>query len=136
MHSVSLRYTRRFQRMNSLIRISASVVLALVVACDRGVSSPMIEPDLAGTWTKVEKSLPPVQLEITRNGERLAARLRLSGVVAEGTALLEGERVRLEFQDPSAHIDGRIVSKDAMELTLGENVPPQRLARQKTAESH
>ena len=119
---------------DSMRRIALLIGALALAACNS--SSPPNGPtlrvaDVVGQWTKVEQSLPPIDLLLTRDGDIVRARLRLSGIEANGTATVDGTQVRLRFPD-RAEIVGKFVSESELELQF--DLPPeqQRLQKQQT----
>ena len=115
-------------------RIALLVGAILLAACG-GSGSPngptLRVADVVGHWMKVEKSLPPIDLLLTRDGDVVRARLQLSGVEANGTATVDGNQVTLRFPD-RAELIGKFVSESELELQF--DLPPQqqRLQKQQT----
>jgi hypothetical protein len=117
------------------MRRFAFLIAALALAACNSASTPngptLRVADVVGKWTKVEQSLPPIDLLLTRDGDIVRARLRLSGIEANGTATVDGTQVRLRFPD-RAEIVGKFVSESELELQF--DLPPQqqRLQKQQT----
>ena len=101
---------------------------ALALAACNGSSTPnapavaLRVTDVAGHWLKVEKSLPPIDLLLTRDGDVIRARLRLSGIETNGTATLDGTKLTLRFPD-RAELAGTFLSESELELQF--DLPPQ-----------
>ena len=55
-----------------------------------------------GTWQKTDDRLPPIGLDVTRDGSVLRARLRLSGVERVGTVTGTPSRLVVSFPDASS----------------------------------
>ena len=108
------------------------VLIALVAAACQRPAAPATArvDDIAGQWLKLEKSLPPVDLTLTRTGDELRARLRLSGIEAFGTATLDGTQLRIKFGDQAEPLVGELVSSTEMTLKIGSPTDVQRLHRQ------
>jgi hypothetical protein len=86
--------------------------------------------DIVGQWTKVDKSLPPIDLLLTRDGDIVRARLRLSGSELNGTATVDGSEVTLRFPDRSNPLVGKFLSESELELQFDLPAPQQRLRKQ------
>ena len=112
-------------------RIALLIGVLALAACN-GSSTPnsptLRVADVVGQWIKVDKSLPPIDLLFTRDGDIVRARLRLSGVEANGTATVDGTQVTLRFPD-RAEIVGKFVSESELELQF--DLPPQQQRLQK-----
>jgi hypothetical protein len=111
------------------------LVGALVLAaCSSGTNSPngpmLRVSDVVGQWIKVDKSLPPIDLLLTRDGDIVRARLRLSGSESNGTATVDGSEVTLRFPDRSNPIVGKFLSESELELQFDLPAPQQRLRKQ------
>lgn len=105
------------------------ILIALVAAaCNRPVA-PSAE-DIAGSWLKLEKSMPPVDLLLTRTGGELRARLRLSGREAFGIATLDGTHLRIKLDDQVEPLLGELVSDVEMTIKIGSPTDAQRLHKQ------
>ena len=106
------------------------ILTALIaVACQRPVAPGAA--DIAGDWQKLEKSMPPVDLTLTRSGNDLLARLRLSGREAFGTATLNGTHLRIMLDGQPEPLLGELVSDVELTLKLGSPTDDQRLHKQK-----
>ena len=108
----------------------------VLTACSRGTDTPNAPgitlgvTDVVGQWTKVDKSLPPIDLLLTRDGEIVRARLRLSGIEAHGTATFNGRAVTIRFQDGPDPLSGKFLSESELELEFNLPAPQQRLRKQ------
>jgi hypothetical protein len=105
-----------------LLAIRSGIIAAvfMLIACGRGT-----DPDssaLIGEWEKLERSMPPVNLLITRDGEVLRGRMRLSGTESHCTITIDGTRITLHFAN-DATIDGDLLS--SKELRLNMDLPVQ-----------
>jgi hypothetical protein len=106
------------------------LILSVLVlaACQRPVA-PGVD-DVAGNWLKLEKSMPPVDLTLTRSGTDLRARLRLSGRESFGTATIDGTNLRIAFEDQTEPLVGEFASNVELTLKLGSPVTEQHLRKQ------
>ena len=108
------------------MRRIALLIGALALAACNGSSTPngptLRVADVVGQWIKVEKSLPPIDLLLSRDGDVVRARLRLSGIEANGTATIDGTQVTLRFPD-RVDIVGKFLSESELELQF--DLPPQ-----------
>ena len=104
--------------------------IALIVAACQRPAAP-VSADIAGDWLKLDKSMPPVGLLITRDGSDLRARLRLSGREAFGTVTLNGSRLRIMLEDQTEPLLGELVSDVELSLKLVSPTDDQRLHKQK-----
>jgi hypothetical protein len=95
-------------------------VLVVAVAC-AGRNAPD-SVDLIGQWEKQDGGLPPINLTVSVDGDSTVARLRLSGSELNGTAVVDGARVRLDFPDRPA-INGQLVSSTELKLRLNDSGP-------------
>ena len=106
-------------------RIALLIGILALAACN-GSSTPnsptLRVADVVGQWRKVEKSLPPIDLLLTRDGDVIRARLRLSGIEANGTATVDGTQITLRFPD-RAELVGKFISDSELELQF--DLPPQ-----------
>ena len=115
-----------------MLRSLYVIALALITAC-----SPPAEPrldeidEIAGDWQKEEQTLPPISLELVRRGEVLHARLRLSGMESNGTAVLDGATLRVQLPGRDAPLIGTLVSPTELDLGLDSGRPPYRLRKQR-----
>ena len=107
-------------------RIALLIGALALVACNGSSSTPngptLRVADVVGQWIKVEKSLPPIDLLLSRDGDIVRARLRLSGSESNGTATVDGSQVTLRFPD-RGDIVGKFVSESELELQF--DLPPQ-----------
>jgi hypothetical protein len=94
-----------------------TIVAALAAGCN-DTSAPVTPVNIVGEWAKMDNALPPVNLSITRDGSGLHARLRLSGVEANGTATVDGRRVTLALQGRTDAMLGEVVSDTELDLQL------------------
>ena len=108
--------------------IVAFAVLLLALACNRPDDPGAGNEVILGEWEKVEKSMPPVNLVITRHSDGDHARLRLSGVEQFGTVTTTGKHIVLHFAN-AADIAGEIVS--ATEMTLDLPLPARTSLRRR-----
>jgi len=105
------------------------ILTALIaVACNRPVA-PRAD-DIAGNWLKLEKSMPPVDLMLTRTSSELRARLRLSGRETFGVATLDGTHLRIKLDDQTEPLVGELVSNTELTLKIGAPADEQRLHKQ------
>ena len=112
-------------------RIALLIGALALAACNSSntPNSPMLQvADVVGQWLKVDKSLPPIDLLLTRDGDIVRARLRLSGVEANGTATVDGSQITLRFPD-RAEMVGKFLSESELELQF--DLPPQQQRLQK-----
>jgi hypothetical protein len=93
------------------------IVGALGAGCN-DTAAPFAPANVVGEWAKMDNSLPPVSLSITRDGSGLHARLRLSGVEANGTATVDGRRLSLALQGRAEAMLGEVVSDTELDLQL------------------
>ena len=93
----------------------ALFLIPFLAACTTKVFTP---DDALGEWEKEGPSLPPINLLLSRDGARLLARLRLSGIELNGVAKLEDNRLLLDFptRGPMA---GEFTSITSLNLRLG-----------------
>jgi hypothetical protein len=75
-----------------------------------------------GEWEKPDNSLPPINLFLSENEGSIRARLRLSGVEANGTATLTDTTLRLTFPGRRAII-GEFISSRELRLRLDDAGP-------------
>src|SRR5262245_31309726 len=94
-----------------------TIIAALSAGCNDAVG-PVASANIVGDWAKMDNSLPPVNLSITRDGAALHARLRLSGVEANGTATVDGRRLTLALQGRAEAMLGEVVSDTQLDLQL------------------
>jgi hypothetical protein len=95
--------------------ISAILLVLVLTSCE---SSPAPSADDAiGDWEKQDNLLPPINFVLSGNNGRIDARLRLSGVEANGTATLVDGQLRLRFPDRQ-DVVGQLISKNEMRLRL------------------
>jgi hypothetical protein len=95
--------------------ISAILLVLVLTSCG---SSPAPNADeLLGEWEKPDNLLPPINLVLSANNGRIDARLRLSGVEANGTATLLDGHLRLTFPDRRDMV-GELISKNELRLRL------------------
>jgi len=94
-----------------------TVIAALSAGCN-DTAGPITTVNIVGEWAKMDNSLPPVNLSITRDGSGLRARLRLSGVEANGTATVDGRRLTLALQGRAEAMLGEVVSDTELDLQL------------------
>jgi len=94
-----------------------TVIAALSAGCS-DPAAPVTPANIVGEWWKVDDALPSVNLSITRDGSRLHARLRLSGVEANGTATVDGRRLTLALQGRAEPMLGEVVSDTQLDLQL------------------
>jgi hypothetical protein len=94
--------------------LAAAMMLA---ACSRGVDPATASEHIVGEWEKLERSMPPVHLLITRHGDGDRVRLRLSGVERIGTVRMNGTRLVLHFAG-TADVTGELVSNTQLRLDL------------------
>jgi|SRR5688572_24237412 len=93
---------------------SVVLIVAFLTSCGDNAIQP---DDVLGEWEKQEDSLPPVNLVLSREGGRLLARLRLSGVELNGTARLEDSQLYLEFPNREP-MTGEFTSGSSLNLRL------------------
>ena len=105
------------------------ILSALVLAACQRPAAPRVD-DVAGDWLKLEKSMPPVDLTLTRSGSDLRARLRLSGRESFGTATVDGMNLRITFDGQGEPLVGEFVSNVELTLKLGSPVTEQHLRKQ------
>jgi hypothetical protein len=103
-------------------RHTASLAAALLfLACSRPADPTRATDVIIGEWEKVERSMPPVNLVISRHSDGDRARLRLSGVDRFGTVTTNGNRVVLHFAG-TPDVTGEIVSSTEMTLNLDQSL--------------
>jgi hypothetical protein len=123
---------RRLTLEERMRRIALLIGALALVACTGSSSTPngptLRVADVVGQWIKVEKSLPPIDLLLSRDGDLVRARLRLSGSESNGTATVDGSQVTLRFPD-RGDIVGKFVSESELELQF--DLPPQQQRLQK-----
>ena len=111
--------------------ITGFIIIATLSAGCNDTVAPVTSANIVGEWAKIDNSLPPVNLSITREGSGLHARLRLSGVEANGTATVDGRRISLALQQNaeailgeraqrlfSLDLEAQLVSDTEMDLQL------------------
>ena len=103
--------------MRRSIVIGYTIVAALSAGCN-DTASPVTTANIVGEWLKMDKALPPVNLSITRDGPGLHARLRLSGIEANGTATVDGSHLTLVLQGRTEAMLGEVVSDTELDLQL------------------
>jgi hypothetical protein len=77
---------------------------------------PSIDEAL-GEWEKQDNLLPPINLLLSRDDGRIVARLRLSGVEANGAATITETGLRLVLPGRQ-DIVGEFISKTQLKLRL------------------
>jgi len=97
--------------------VGFAIVAALSAGCNDTAAS-VTPVRIIGEWAKMGSSLPPVNLSITRDGPGLHARLRLSGVEANGTANVDGRRLTLALEGRAEAMVGELVSDTELDLQL------------------
>lgn len=97
----------------TLARAVSLAGMAFIVACS-GSFAPTTD-EILGDWQKQDDKLPPISLTLTRQGEVVRARLRLSGVEAHGTATVDRRTLRVALPG-RPELTGEFVSSS--ELTL------------------
>jgi hypothetical protein len=99
----------------SFRRISAILIALVLVGCGSGVT-PSVD-EAIGEWEKTDNLLPPIRLVLSKNDGHILARLRLSGVEANGTATVSDGKLRLRFPNRQ-DIVGEFSSKNELKLRL------------------
>lgn len=102
--------------MKLATRLAAFAAATIVIGCSRG-TDPAAEARIIGDWEKLERSMPPVNLLVIRDGDVLRGRLRLSGVELNGTVTIDGSRVVLHLPD-DATISGELISDRELQLDM------------------
>ena len=92
------------------------VVFVFAIGCSGRPDAPRT-PDIVGEWDKLENTLPPVSLTVVRDGAALKARLRLSGTEANGTVVLDSNRLRVQLVGRSQPLTGVLVSRTELRLS-------------------
>lgn len=117
------------------MRRIALLIGVLAVAACAGSSTPngptLRVADVVGQWIKLDTSLPPIDLLLTRDGDVVRARMRLSGSESNGTATVDGAEVKLRFPG-RADIVGKFLSESELELQF--DLPPQQQRLQKQSQ--
>jgi hypothetical protein len=103
-----------------------SVALLVGIACVR--SAPTRAEDIVGQWDKEDPRLPPISLTLSSDGRATVARLRLSGSELNGTAVVEGARLRLSFPG-RPDVVGEFVSTTELKLRLSAGRPDYTLTK-------
>lgn len=86
---------------------------------------------IVGRWEKTDDRLPPIGLDVTRDGSTLRARLRLSGVERQGTVSGSARRLVFSFPDASGATSmiAELVSATEMRVRLSAGGETYRLRR-------
>ncbi len=85
---------------------------------------------LVGRWEKTDDRLPPIGLDVTRDGPTLRVRLRLSGVERHGTVSGTAQRLVFGFPDAAAtSTTGELVSATELRLRLSADGEAYRLRK-------
>ena len=113
----------RCLRLGNLI---VDVFVVVATAC-AGPNAPDGK-DIIGQWEKQDPALPPISLTLSLDGVSTVARLRLSGSELNGTALVDGARLRLMFP-ARPEVVGRFVSRTELKLRLNDSGPDYTLTK-------
>jgi hypothetical protein len=81
--------------------------------------SSILVDDVLGEWEKEDNSLPPIHIVLSRDGTRILARIRLSGVDLNGTATLDGNQLRIRLAGRE-ELTGTFNSRNLLNLRWGE----------------
>jgi hypothetical protein len=101
--------------MSTELRKLLTVLLVLGLT---GCANPAPGPDDAvGEWEKVDNLLPPINLLLSKTGDSIVARLRLSGVELHGTATIDDRKLRLSFPDRQ-DVTGEFTSRNELKLRV------------------
>jgi hypothetical protein len=111
------------------LRTILSILLVLVLTRCGSPAAPTVDEAL-GEWEKPDSLLPPINLLLTRNGSRVDARLRLSGIEANGIAVFSDRQLRLTFPG-RPDVVGEFISKDELKLRLDAAGPEYVLKKRK-----
>jgi hypothetical protein len=93
------------------------IILLVFALMGCGSSTAPTVDEALGEWEKPDSALPPINLLLSRNEGRIHARLRLSGIEANGTAIFSDKQLRLTFPD-RPELVGEFISKDELKLRL------------------
>lgn len=107
-------------RCPRLAKVIVSVAVVLAAAC-AGPNAPE-GAEIIGQWEKADGDLPPISLTLSSDGAVTVARLRLSGSELNGTALVDGARLRLRFP-ARPEVIGEFVSRFELKLRLDDSGP-------------
>jgi len=102
--------------LNTARGLLAFLLFAAMASC---VDSSILVDDVLGEWEKEDNSLPPIHIVLSRDGTRILARIRLSGVDLNGMATLDGNQLLMRF-DGREEITGTFSSRNLLNLRLGE----------------
>lgn len=109
----------------------AVAAIALAAGCSKSeATSATLPTELTGEWEKLERSMPPVGLLFTKDGNQTRARIRFSGAEYNGTAVVNGDAILLTFPGMESPLTGRLISADEMTLDLG--VPTETRLRRRS----
>jgi hypothetical protein len=97
-------------------------VVFFVVLAGCATSAVPTAEDVIGEWEKADNLLPPINLVLSERGGVILARLRLSGIEANGTATLADSRLRLTLPDRQDAF-GEFISKSELKLRLNAAGP-------------
>ena len=107
------------RRVSSTLPLIGTL-LALLAGSSCRQSTTLRTADVVGTWGRPGDAFPPVNLTLTDSASVLAARLQLSGTDARGTAVLDGNRLRLIIPG-RLEIRGELVSRDELQIHLARS---------------
>ena len=110
---------------SALRYLAAVFFITLLAACTPKVITP---DDAVGQWQKLEESLPPINLVLSRDGTRLLAGLRLSGVELNGLARLQDNQLYLDFPNREP-MTGEFTSQSRLNLRLDKLGEPLALTK-------
>jgi hypothetical protein len=105
---------------NSWVRMLLAVALiGQLAGC--ADSAPTVD-EILGEWEKDDNRLPPISLVLSKHDSGMVARLRLSGIQAIGTGILDGRKLRLIFPARQDAL-GEFVTKTELRLRLEASRP-------------
>ena len=106
------------------------LILSLLIGIACAGSTAPRGDDLVGEWLKEDKSLPPINLTVTRSGSDLRARVRLSGTERNGSVVLDGTHLRVLLDGASEPLTGELVSTLDLDIRLAATGQAYRLRKQ------
>jgi hypothetical protein len=106
------------------------LALSFIIGAACASSTAPRGDDLVGEWLKEDKSLPPINLTVTRSGADLRARLRLSGTERSGSLFVNGTHLLVTLDGTPEPLTGELVSTLDLDLRLTATGQPYRLRKQ------
>jgi hypothetical protein len=107
------------------LRMKDGRLLACLGAACVGATGDSLAAVL-GRWEKTDDRLPPISLDVTRDGSTLRVRLRLSGVERHGILSGAPRQLVLSFPDASGttSMSAELVSATEMRVRLSSGGEP------------